>query len=107
MGTKDEPYKLDKPNVVIHILFPGDKNRETLDETNTLGHFTYPRRYLQKGAFTRDEVFVKGSGFTILEEIIAQDRMDIIEKTTIVSSTGRTYSLETILEKLGRVDVLK
>lgn len=107
MGTEDKPFKLDKPNVVIYILFPGDKGKDTLDETNTLGYFTYPRRYLQKGTFTRDEVFVKGSGFTILEEIIAQDRMDIIEKTTIVSSTNRTYSLEDILNKLERVDVLK
>lgn len=92
-------------NTVIQVMFPGDDG-EPECEHNTFGTFKYPKRYLtaDKTRFTRDEVFVKGAGFVIVEEIIKQGREDILNEVRLQTDRGRKLTLDDIFDRISRAD---
>lgn len=91
--------------MTIYIQWPGHTPEDFINETNQLGQFTYPKKDLGKGLFSRRHIFTKLAGFVILEELIKKDRMDILQITKIISSSGREYSLEKFLNSLENIEI--
>ena len=87
----------------IYVLWPGFAPEDCIVETNQLGTFQYPRKDLGNGLVTRDCIFYKSAGFTILEELIKRNRMDIINETKIFSSNGKKWTIEKFLNNLDSV----
>jgi len=92
--------KIDKKTDFIYILWPGKTEADCIYEICQLGKFSYPKRKLGDGKFTRSHIFNKLQGFEILESIIAKDRMDILNHSQIISNTGRKYTIEQFLTLL-------
>lgn len=79
-----------KPDIIMHI------------NGNEIGRYSSPKITLRDGIFTRKLVFKKGKYFQLLDRIC--ERGDLIESMNIVSSTGRTYSIEQFIDKLRYAD---
>ena len=97
--------KIDSKTDFIYILWPGKTESDFIYEICQLGRFTYPKKPLKNGQFTRRHIFNKLQGFEILESIIAKDRMDILEHTKIISNRGREYTVEGFLNQLDGVEI--
>lgn len=97
--------KFDDKTDFIYILWPGKTEADCIYEICQLGKFTYPKRQLSNGQFTRRHIFNKLQGFEILESIIAKNRDDILKHTKIISNRGREYSVEEFLNTLDGVEL--
>jgi hypothetical protein len=97
--------KFDEKTDFIYILWPGKTEADCIYEICQLGKFSYPKRQLSDGKFTRRFIFHKLQGFEILETIIAKDRMDILEHSKIISNRGKEYTVEEFLNNLDGVEL--
>lgn len=97
--------KFDEKTDFIYILWPGKTEADCIYEICQLGKFTYPKRQLADGKFTRRFIFNKLQGFEILESITAKDRMDILEHSKVISNRGREYTVEGFLNTLNGVEL--
>lgn len=104
MDTKNKPEWLDKPNVVIYITFPGDNLHDVEHEINQFGYFSFSK--IADSSKYRT-IFNRGAGYVIFEELVNQNRTDILEKIRIFNKNGQKYTIEQILKKLEKVDQIR
>ncbi len=97
--------KIDSKTDFIYILWPGKTEADCIYEICQLGRFSYPKKKLNNGQFTRRHIFHKLQGFEILETIIFKNRMDILENSKIISNRGREYTVEGFLTQLDGVEL--
>lgn len=91
METDDRSSYMDqKPDIVMYI---NDKE---------IGRFSNPKVYLRDTLFTRKMVFTRGKYFGLIDKLC--ERPDVLETIQVVSSTGRTYSIEKFMERLEFAD---
>lgn len=96
----DKKSDINSRTDIIYILWPGKTEEDCIYEICQLGQFSYPKKQLEDNKFTRKHVFTKLEGFSILEKVIAKERMDILEHSKIISNTGKKYTVEQFLTLL-------
>jgi len=109
MGTQGISKSLDYikgKDIIIYVLYPGSTNEDLIYETHQLGIFSMPIVNKTEFAQHRISIFRRSQGFYILQEIINRNRIDILEKIQIKSSTGREYTVEKFLSDVSKVDKL-
>lgn len=93
-------------DITFYILYPGSTNDELSYDTHQLGILSTPLMNKTKFTQHRITIFRRSQGFYILQEIINRNRVDILEKIEIKSSSGKAYSIEKFLATIGQVDTL-
>lgn len=79
-----------KPDIIMYI---NDKE---------LGRFSCPKVTLKRTLVSRKLVFTRGKYFGLIDKLC--ERPDVLESIQVVSSTGRTYSIEKFMEQLDFAD---
>lgn len=86
------------------VSWPNKLHEQT--EQTRLGLVLYNR--VKTGFMVHNKMtFVKGNCWPIFEELVSRKRIDILEKTTVISSNGRECSLKDFIQHLKLVNLLQ
>ena len=77
--------------MTYYLLLDGDSEQDTLYDTNVLGEESFGTFYVSMG-------------FNLLQKIL-NERKEIIDSVKIIDERKRTYTIEELVEKLGRLRI--
>ena len=95
-------------STIFYAQWPGIKEEDLIVETNQLGRIDYKRIYKNgSGEFSNQAIFTKLQGWTVMEQLIQRGREDILKHTKFISSNGKEYTLEKLLNGLDNIEFRK
>ena len=90
-----------------YIEWPGHPTNQDLPK-NQLGKIEYPVHSLGDGKVTRRHIFYPSEGWNILVKLINDDsKSKLLQYVKILSSSGRTYTIDRFFLILENVELAK